>query len=162
MCVCGTPFLLVGSVQFSPDSRRLSTNQKRVKGKEPNGVARLGPCLCCIGSSSSVSSSPSVVVVTGDGCYAYKNVSTTTWYSHIHPLLHGESLGRLCARTLADVGSRPKVLRSRASSHLNTTLRPIFFLQLSHTSICLFPPERSFIPVPSSVPPGHIFTKSNC
>jgi hypothetical protein len=41
VCVCGTPFLLVGSVQFSPDSRRLSTNQKRVKGKEPNGVARL-------------------------------------------------------------------------------------------------------------------------
>lgn len=92
-----------------------------------------------------------------------KNVSTPTWYSHIPPLLHIDSLGRLCALNVGGrAGSRPKVWRSRASSHLNTTLRPIFFLHLSHTSICLLPPERSFIPVPSSVPPGHIFTKSNC
>jgi hypothetical protein len=65
--------------------------------------------------------------------------------------------------TLADVRAPVQKFGDRAHPHyLNTTLRPIFFLHLSHTSICLLPPERSFIHVPSSVPPGHIFTKSNC
>ena len=120
VCVwTGTPFLLVGSVQFSPDSRRLSTNQKRVKGKEPNGVARL----------KSLPLLHRVVVVgllfaIGRRRHwrrllrVQKREHANLVLSHPPVITHRESLGRLCA---LNVGGRGLPSKSFAIARILTS-----------------------------------------
>ena len=104
------------------------------------------PCLCCIGSSSSVSSSPSVVVVTGDGCYAYqKREHANLVLSHPAVITYRQSRSSLCVERWRTCGLPSKSLaiaRILTSSKHNTTTN-LLPSPLSHIHLPLT--TRTFI-----------------